>query len=40
MHYCPKCKKKKPECKKLGQVCDDCADRRISDLASMMGMKK
>jgi len=43
MYYCPSCKKRKPECRKLGKLCDECKRKctpeSVSKLAKMMGMK-
>jgi len=43
MFHCPKCKERKPECRKLGRLCDECKEKEmpqvVSDLAKMMGMK-
>jgi len=36
--FCPKCKKRKKECKKLGDVCNDC--KNINEVAKIFGWLK
>jgi len=37
MHFCPKCKQRKKECKKLGQVCHQCQRDEVGGIMKFLG---